>query len=130
MRTIHGNIISEENLEPKPNTEYIYNLDTIWLKGKHESLTVQKGIIVENVEQLDAGDYSFNIKGETEIYSCSYGWTFIENTERNILLLKEIDKEAILLQQQEEKIEKLRHSLDRLFKNINSFGKTDVRGEK
>lgn len=130
MRTIRGNIISEENLEPKPNTEYIYNLDMIWLKGKLESLSIEKGIIVENVEQLDAGNYSFNIKGEIEIYSCSYGWAFIENTERNILLLKEIDKETILLEQQQEKVERLRHSLDRLFKNTNSFEKTDVRGEK
>jgi hypothetical protein len=117
MRTIHGNIISEDNLEPKPNTEYIYNLDMIWLKGKLESLTVQKGIIVENVEQLDAGNYSFNIKGKPEVYICSYGWAFIENTERNIDLLEQIEKETILLQQQEEKINRLRHSLDRLFKN-------------
>jgi hypothetical protein len=29
MRTIHKNIISEENLEPKLGIEYIYNLDTI-----------------------------------------------------------------------------------------------------
>ena len=130
MRTIHGNIISEKNLQPKPNTEYIYNLDMIWIKNKLESLPIKQGTIVENIEQMDAGNYSFNIKGETETYSCSYGWAFIENTERNIELLKQIEIETIALKQQEQKIESLRNSLDRLFTNTNSFEKTEVCGEK
>ena len=104
MKTIHENIISEENLEPKPNTEYIYNLDMIWIKGKFESIPIKQGTIVYNVEQMEAGDYSFNIKGKTETYCCTYGWAFIENTERNIELLKQIEAENILLKQQELKI--------------------------
>jgi len=121
MRKTFGNIISEENLEPKPNTEYIYNLDMIWEKGSCEGhFPIGKGIIVENVEQLDAGDYCFNIKGEGEDknkkYTCTYGWAFIENTERNIKLLEEIEKECALLEKQEQKIEALRNHLDRLFK--------------
>lgn len=130
MRTIHGNIISEKNLEPKPNTEYIYNLDMVWIKGKLKSMPIKQGTIVYNVEQMEAGDYSFNIKGKSETYRCTYGWAFIENTERNIELLKQIEKENILLKQQEQKIEALRNSLDRLFTNTNSFEKTDVREEK
>lgn len=57
MRTIHGNIISEENLEPIPNTEYNYKLDSVWLN--HRMISVDNGIIVQNVEQMDNGSYSF-----------------------------------------------------------------------
>lgn len=113
----NGNIIDEGNLEPKPNAEYIYNMDMIWKRSSIENFPVKKGTIVINVEQLDAGNYSFNIKGDPQIYICSYGWAFIENTERNIELLKQIETETILLSQQELKIESLRNNLDRLYKS-------------
>jgi hypothetical protein len=130
MRTIFGNIISEKNLAPKENTEYIYNLDTIWKKDQLGSTPVRQGIIVENVKQLDAGDYSFNIKGESEIYTCSYGWVFIENTEQNRETLKLIEKEINLLRGQEEKIEILRNSLNRLFQNEVIISKGEIKSEK
>jgi hypothetical protein len=126
MRTIFNNIISEENLEPKPNTEYIYNLDMVWLKGTHDTIPVEKGIIVENVEQIDAGNYIFNIKNQPETYKCSYGWAFIENTERNVELLKQIEQEIILLNQQELKIKNLRNNLDRLYRDDCDTNKCDV----
>lgn len=116
MRTVFNNIISEKNLEPKLNTEYIYNLDMTWSEGTFESIPINKGIIVENVKQLNVGNYSFNIKGKDEVYWCSYGWAFIENTERNIELIEVIDKEEIILKDQKLKITQLQNKLDRLYK--------------
>jgi hypothetical protein len=113
MRTIFNNIISENNLPPKPNTEYIYNLDLAW--NKFGMVNVTKGIIVENVEQLDCGSYSFNIKGECEEFTCSYGWAFVENNEKNIQLLKEIELETILWEQQKMKIKTMKSKLGGLF---------------
>jgi len=113
MRTIFGNIISEKNLEPKTNIEYIYNLDDVWLN--HEMIPVQKHTIVENVHQENAGNYTFNIKGDTVRYECSYGWAFIENTKRNIEILNQIEQETIVYKQQEQKIEILKNNLDWLF---------------
>lgn len=130
MRTIFNNIIDNENLEPKLNTEYIYNLDMIWLMDSFESIPVGKGLIVENVDQMKAGNYSFNIKGQTEKYRCTYGWAFIENTPRNIELLKQIDIETEILNAQERKIAQLRNSLDRLYANKPSIPNTPVQVEK
>ena len=108
---------SEKCIDPKPNTEYIYNLDMVWLESSPSyQLDVKKGIIVENViKHGDGCGYTFNIKGNVERYECFYGWAFIENTERNILLLKEIEQEDILLKKQENKIKILRNSLDDLY---------------
>lgn len=119
MRTIFNNIISTGNLVPKPNTEYIYNLDMMWptKKGLYDTINVKPGIIVENVQQLDADNYSFNIKGDEEIYNCTYGWVFIENTQRNIDLLKEIDIEEQKLNEQKLILKKLRNKLDSLYNN-------------
>ena len=71
MRKIFDNIISIKNLEPKPNTEYIYNLDMVFMMDSLGSKPVKKRIIVENVEQMYSGDYSFNIKGQTDKYRCT-----------------------------------------------------------
>ena len=74
MRTIFGNIISEKNLEPKTNIEYIYNLDDVWLN--HEMIPVQKHTIVENVHQENAkyedGLYTNNIICPDKLYYLSY----------------------------------------------------------
>lgn len=129
MRTIFNNIIDNENLVPKQNMEYIYNLDTIWLMDSFGSIPVDKGLIVENVEQMEAGNYSFNIKGQSDKYRCTYGWAFIENTERNIELLRQIDVETEILNAQERKIDQLRNSLDRLYQN-NIIPKPPVQTEK
>lgn len=129
MRTIFNNIIDNENLVPKQNMEYIYNLDTIWLMDSFGSIPVGKGLIVENVEQMEAGNYSFNIKGQSDKYRCTYGWAFIENTERNIELLRQIDVETEILNAQERKIDQLRNSLDRLYQN-NIIPKSPVQTEK
>ena len=119
MRTIFNNIISEKNLDPKINTEYIYCLDMIWKVGELESLLVQEGSIVENVTQEDVGNYYFNVKGNPEKYYCSYGWAFVENTLENKELLEQIKKEQDLLSQQEKKIKQLRNKLISLFKDYN-----------
>jgi hypothetical protein len=118
MRTIHKNIISEENLEPKLGIEYIYNLDTIWIPDSLESKGIKKGTIVENVQQLNAGDYGFNIKDDNTktIYRCTYGWAFIENTEDNLKLLKLIEEEKSILKQHEKKIYRLNSQLNSLWK--------------
>lgn len=119
MRTIFNNIISTDNLEPKPNTEYIYNFDMIWYADRSKQLKhidVESGFIVENVEQMETGNYDFNIKDSQERYQCSYGWAFIENTERNVELLKQIKQENEILKQQELKILDLRKQLDSLYK--------------
>jgi hypothetical protein len=105
------------NLVANPNIEYIYDLDMVWFK--HEEIIVNRGIIVTNVKLLNSGGYSFNIKGNDKEYECYYGWAFIENTERNIELLKEIEQENILLQQKQLKIKELRNNLDRLFEKDN-----------
>ncbi|MCK9415299.1 hypothetical protein M0Q97_01420 [Candidatus Dojkabacteria bacterium] len=105
------------NLVANPNIEYIYDLDMVWFK--HEEIIVDRGIIVTNVKLLDSGGYSFNIKGSDKEYECYYGWAFIENTERNIELLKEIKQENIFLQQKQLKIRELRNNLDRLFEKDN-----------
>lgn len=119
MRTIFGNIISEKNLEPKSNTEYIYDLDTVWEIGKLESIKIEEGKIVENVVQEEAGGYSFNIKGEEKKYRCNYGWAFIENTKENIELLAKIEEENQKLKEQEMKIKELKNKLTSLFKDYN-----------
>lgn len=119
MRTIFGNIISEKNLEPKSNTEYIYGLDIIWEIGKLESIKTTEGIIVEKVMQEDVGGYSFNIKGEEKRYRCSYGWAFVENTIENKELLAQIEEENNKLKEQELKIKELKNKLTSLFKNYN-----------
>lgn len=118
MRTIHKNIISEENLEPKLGTEYIYNLDTIWIPDSLKSKGIKKGTIVENVQQLNAGDYSFNVKDDNtkNIYHCAYGWAFIENNEFNLKLLKLIEEEESILKQHEKKIYRLKSQLNSLYK--------------
>jgi len=115
MRTIFNNIISNKNLEPKPNTEYIYNLDFAWIN--HSEIVLKKGLIVENVEQTDNGSYTFNFKGENPKYKyeCSYGWAFIENIESNIELLKEIEHEENILNIQKTKLYNLRNNLIRLY---------------
>lgn len=115
METVFNNIIDVENLKPKSNTDYIYNLDMIWQTNSLESIPVSKGLIVDNVEQTNTGDYIFNIKGKSDKYHCTYGWAFIENTERNIELLKEIDTEVRVLNQQESKIAQLYKNLDKLY---------------
>lgn len=109
--------MNKENLVANPNIEYIYDLAMVWFK--HEEINVDRGIIVTNVKLLDSGGYSFNIKGSDKEYECYYGWAFIENTERNIELLKEIEQENILLQQKQLKIKELRNNLDRLFEKDN-----------
>ena len=114
MRTIHGNIISEDNLEPIPNTEYIYKLDSVWLN--HRMISVVNGIIVENVEQMDSGSYSFNIKGDATRYECSYGWAFVENTKINSKLLKQIDRECSKIEFHKQKVSALRNKLGCLYK--------------
>lgn len=46
---------AEDNLEPKKDISYIYDLDTLWpidIEGPHSIPTVKR-IIVENVEQLE-----------------------------------------------------------------------------
>ena len=125
MRKIFNNIIDTENLEPKSNTEYIYNLDMVWSMDSHESKPVIERIIVENVEQMYAGNYSFNIKGQTDKYQCSYGWAFIENIKENIEFLKQIDFEREILEKQELKIEKLRNNLVMLYQNNNTPDKIE-----
>lgn len=108
---------SEKCIDPKPNTEYIYNLDMVWLPCELYNHNVKKGIIVENViRDGDSCRYTFNIKGNIERYECNYGWAFIENTERNVLLLEQIEQEDILLKEQMDKIKFLRNSLDNLYK--------------
>lgn len=121
MRTIFNNIISTDNLEPKPNIEYIYNFDMIWYADKDKKIEhmghipVESGTIVENVEQMEAGGYDFNIKDDSERYHCNYGWAFIENTQRNIELLKQIKQEENIKEEQELKILNLRKELDSLY---------------
>lgn len=111
MRTTFNNISYCENLEPNSNIEYIYNPDMIWGRNPFKEISVKQYIIVENVRQIDDWNYSFNIKGEKEIYVCS-GWAFVENTERNIELLEQIKKENILIENQKQKIKTLYNSLN------------------
>ena len=105
-----------KNLEPKSNTEYIYNLDMIWTMDSHEQKTITERIIVENVKQMEVeGGYCFNIKGENDNYYISnYGWAFIENTNENIELLKQIDLENEILKKQQLKINKPTYALSSL----------------
>jgi hypothetical protein len=122
MRTIFNNIISTDNLEPKPNTEYIYNFNMIWYADLDKKIAhmghidIEIGTIVENVEQMEAGGYDFNIKGNSEKYHCNYGWAFIENAERNKKILVQIKWEEEIMKQQESKILNLRKELDSLYK--------------
>lgn len=118
MRTIFNNIISEKNLLPKEDIEYIYNFNMVWEYNtdNYDSISVEKGLIVNNVKQLYGGDYSFNIKGDPKTYRCSYGWAFVENTEKNIELLKVIEHEMMILKVQEKIIDTLKSNLNDLFK--------------
>jgi len=110
---------------PKENTEYIYNLDVMW--DKHVEIPIVKGTIVENVELLEFGEFKFRVKGYIKRYSCHYGWAFIENTKRNIKLLKQIENELLVQEKQELKISKLRDKLDWLFEeDEDDNGKRDV----
>jgi hypothetical protein len=109
----------KNNLKPNSNIEYIYNIDTVWCLDKVNSFNVEKGIIVENVIQVDSGGYVFNIKGNNEKYQCFYGWAFIENNVRNRDLLEEMNNEIEILNKQNLKVKKIRNCLDKLYKSEN-----------
>lgn len=114
-RKIFDNIISNNNLVPESNTEYIYRLDMIWQSGSHESIDCDMNMIVENVEQEESGDYSFNIKGHSTRYRCTYGWAFVKNTDENLEILNEISKLEAEIAKCRLKINEYKIGLDGLF---------------
>ena len=65
--------------------EYIYNHDLAWKHGIHDSINIERGVIVTDVEILQGGEYTFKFKGNNVIYHTHYGWSFIENTFENTL---------------------------------------------
>lgn len=114
MRTVFNNIIDNGNLEPTPNTEYIYMHDTVWIN--HKSIGVDKGILVCDVEQEKYGGYTFCIVGEKDQrYNCAYGWAFVKNIPKNVELLEQIEKEIELIKFYETRSVYFRSRLDRLF---------------
>jgi hypothetical protein len=114
MRTVFNNIVDNGNLEPTPNTEYIYVHDTVWIN--HKPVDVDMGILVCDVEQGKYGDYTFCIVGEKDQrYNCAYGWAFVKNTDENMLLLEQIEKGKAELKKHDTKLNDLRNKLDRLF---------------
>lgn len=106
-------IDKDKNSEPKQDKEYIYNLDMVW-KTTFDTREVEYGIIVENVVREKSGRYSFNIKGETERYNCTYSWAFIENTEENIDLYHEYKNNNI-------KVKELERINKQIIKKISLF---------
>lgn len=88
----------ENGSDPNPDTEYIYIHNLAWKKtdGKYPELgNIKYGTIVINVEKLIQTDgsqigYNFVVKSTGENLHCSYGWAFVENTNENIALLKEM----------------------------------------
>lgn len=114
MRTVFNNIVDNGNLEPTPNTEYIYVHDTVWMD--HKPVSVDMGILVCDVEQGKYGDYTFCIVGEKDQrYNCAYGWAFVKNTDENMLLLEQIEKGKAELKKHNIRLNDLRNKLDRLF---------------
>lgn len=74
--------------EPKPETEYIYRMDTAQPIGRSEFKRVKRGAIVANVVAKRNADgeieeYEFAEKETGEIFRCTYAWAFSENTKSN-----------------------------------------------
>ena len=100
-----------KNLEVNSDVDYIYILDMLWTPNRLDSFPIEKGTIVENLMENDNGMYSFNVKGGSQEYTCSYRWAFLEKNKSNISILKKIDKEEIKLKKQKDKIKQLKNKL-------------------
>jgi hypothetical protein len=100
-----------KNLEVNSDVDYIYRLDMLWTPNRLDGFPIEKGTIVENLMENDNGMYSFNVKGDSQEYTCSYRWAFVEKNKSNISILKKIDKEEIKLKKQKDKIKQLKNKL-------------------
>lgn len=87
-------------LEPKPNMEYLYKMDMIWLDYDGRTKKTQEddgydwlGLDVPTRVMVDVTlkdkRYHFTDKISGIRYTTYYGWSLYENTEENIELLKQ-----------------------------------------
>ncbi len=107
-----------KNKKPEPNVEYIYDHTTVWHdKPNHYDVyagEIKRGSVVEGLK-LSNGKYEFNIKGEDGKFFWNLGWAFVENTEKNINILNEINSMRKNKELDDMKIYETSKSLDSLF---------------
>ncbi len=123
----------KENLEPKPNVEYIYNHDTAFPEfqddtpRKIEDYTVDVTLnrVVEDLV-FDDDCYKFKFKGEDQLYHSYYGWAFVENTPVNIELLKQIDEQDSIIAKHAKQRKELYAALDRLHKVVEETDQEEI----
>jgi len=99
--------------------EYIYNMNLLWKNDDNwNSVTVVPGFICVNVKRLQNNSFTFNIKDDitNTLYRTNYGWSFIENTDNNIMKYNEYLRVTA-------EIKRLQQLNEVLFDNIIHLGK-------
>lgn len=100
-------LIDKDNRKPKPGMEYIYRHNMAWKPGQLEHIPIKIGTIVIDVIQLENKSYEFTCKETGEKFKTNYGWSFAENTPKNVKLIKRLDKKFEKLKQFKKEISAL-----------------------
>lgn len=77
-----------KRVAPAPGATYFYDYDKIWLASTHQpcemdALPLPEGRIVSNLTFID-GTYTFNLEGDSRLFTCYYAWAFVLNTPENL----------------------------------------------
>lgn len=110
-------IIDKDNGKPKPNMEYIYQLDMVWKPHQLGSFPIKKGTIVTDVVQLEYGSYEFKCKETGQVFATTYSWALAENTPENVKKIEFYEQEFLRFKEFEKFITSLRNNITTLKPN-------------
>ena len=105
--------IIDKNIKiPIKGMEYIYRMNMVWKPEiRLQSFPIKINTIVINVVRKENGGFEFTNKETGERLCTNYAWALAENTVENIIRIQEYDKEIILFEAYEKKVNKLRDNI-------------------
>jgi hypothetical protein len=92
--------------------EYIYLCDRAWKSGSLKVYDIPKNSIVFDIDEKN-GIYHFTLKETGEKYETNYKDLLIENTKKNLNILKRIKKKKEKIKKIEERIVTLKNNIKR-----------------
>lgn len=92
--------------------EYIYLCDRAWKPGSLQVYNIPKNSIVSDINEKN-DMYHFTLKETGEKYETNYKDLLVENTKKNLNLLKRIEKKKEKIKKIEERIVILKNNIKR-----------------